>query len=93
MVGCSAPWQAADNSPVGTNQTHLKMKAFQELGSKEFISWIKDIIFMQIRLKVVRNCICIPFAECYKIALIVVTALLLLQRMKSDFEKQMHNAK
>lgn len=51
------------------------------------------MIFMQIRLKVVRNCICIPFAECYKIALIVMTALLLLQRIKSDFEKQMHNAK
>lgn len=50
------------------------------------------MIFVQIRLKVVRNCICIPFAECYKIVLIVMTALLLLQRMKSDFEKQMHNA-
>lgn len=50
------------------------------------------MIFVQIRLKVVRNCICIPFAECYKIVLIVMTALLLLQRMKSDFENQMHNA-
>lgn len=37
----------------------------------------------------VRNCICIHFAKCYKIALALLMILLILQKMESGFRKQM----
>lgn len=72
---------------------HLKIKGYQELRSKEFISYFKDsIIFASIsKLRMVRNCICIHLGKCYKTALALMMILLMLQKMKSDFGKQMHD--